>query len=146
MESDQSSVVGIVGLGLIGGAVARRLGQTGDPPVVFDIHDEAIRAATADGAEAASSSRDLAARCDVVLVCVQTDAEVLAAVTGLDGVLEGPRPGTCVAIVATVSPTTIDEVATQARARCGCRRHADRRTGDVQRRRGDDVRARGRRR
>jgi 3-hydroxyisobutyrate dehydrogenase-like beta-hydroxyacid dehydrogenase len=117
MESDQSSVVGIVGLGLIGGAVARRLVQTGDPPVVFDIRDEAIRTATADGAEAASSSRDLAARCDVVLVCVQTDAQCLAAVTGPDGVLEGARPGTCVAIVATVSPTTIDEVATQARER-----------------------------
>jgi 3-hydroxyisobutyrate dehydrogenase len=117
MASQQPPVVGVVGLGLIGGALVRRLVETGDPPLVFDVRDEAVRSAIAAGAEASSSSSDLAARCDVVLVCVQTDAECIAAVAGSEGVLLGAKPGTCVAIVSTVSPATIAEIATRARER-----------------------------
>ena len=80
--------VGVIGLGLIGTALAHRLIATGDAPLVFDVKPEAVQAAVAVGAIAASSSAELAERCDVVLVCVQTDDQCIAAVCGEGGALE----------------------------------------------------------
>lgn len=105
--------VGLIGLGLLGAALARRLVETGDAPVVFDVRPEAVDAAVATGAVAAGSSREVAERCDIVLVCVQTDDQCVDAITGDDGVLEGAAPGTCLAIVATVMPSTVTELATR---------------------------------
>jgi 3-hydroxyisobutyrate dehydrogenase-like beta-hydroxyacid dehydrogenase len=109
--------VGIIGLGLIGRALARRLIETGDAPVVFDVRDHALDAAVADGAIAAPSSRAVAERSDVVLVCVQTDEQCADAVVGPGGVLLGAKPGTCVAVVSTVRPATIETLAAAASER-----------------------------
>ena len=106
--------VGVIGLGLIGAALARRLVETGDAPVVFDLRPELVDSAVRAGAIAGRSSRELAERCDVVLVCVQTDDQCVAAVTGDGGVLDGARPGTCIAILSTILPSTIVSLAERA--------------------------------
>jgi 3-hydroxyisobutyrate dehydrogenase-like beta-hydroxyacid dehydrogenase len=106
--------LGVVGLGLIGGALARRLVKSGDAPMVFDLKPDAIQSAVEDGAIAANSAMELAEQCDIVLVCVQTDDQCVAAVSGENGVLEGARPGTCIAVLSTVMPSTIVTLATQA--------------------------------
>jgi 3-hydroxyisobutyrate dehydrogenase-like beta-hydroxyacid dehydrogenase len=106
--------VGVVGLGLIGRALTRRLLQTGDAPLVFDVRPDAIGAAVADGAHAASSSRDLAERSEVAIVCVQNDEQCVAAVSGPDGLLDGARPGACIAVLSTVTPATIEAQASLA--------------------------------
>jgi 3-hydroxyisobutyrate dehydrogenase-like beta-hydroxyacid dehydrogenase len=109
--------VGVVGLGLIGRALTRRLLQTGDAPFVFDVRSEAIDGAVADGAHATSSSRELAERSDVVLVCVQTDEQCVTAVSGPHGVLDSARPGACIAVLSTVTPATIAALAPLAAER-----------------------------
>lgn len=110
----KDDVVGVVGLGLIGGALARRLVATGDAPVVFDLRSEAVDSAVSAGAIAARSAAELAERCDVVIVCVQTDDDCVAAVSGDGGVLDGARPGTCIAVLSTVRPSTIVSLAALA--------------------------------
>jgi 3-hydroxyisobutyrate dehydrogenase-like beta-hydroxyacid dehydrogenase len=105
------TAVGVVGLGLIGSALTRRLVQTGDAPFVFDVRPEAIDRVVADGALATSSSRELGERSDIVFVCVQTDAQCVAAVSGPDGVLDGARPGACIAVLSTVMPATVQALA-----------------------------------
>ena len=50
---DRGTPVGVIGLGLIGGALARRLVQTGEAPVVFDLRADAVDAAVGAGAIAA---------------------------------------------------------------------------------------------
>lgn len=110
------TTVGLIGLGLLGTALSRRLVQTGDPPVVFDLRADAVASAERAGALAAPSSRELAERCDIVLVCVQTDAQCIEAVSGPAGVLQGSSAGTCVAVVSTVLPSTIAELAERCRA------------------------------
>jgi 3-hydroxyisobutyrate dehydrogenase-like beta-hydroxyacid dehydrogenase len=109
--------VGVIGLGLIGGALAGRLAKTGDAPWVFDVRSEAIERAVGAGAVAAGSSRELAERCDVVIVCVQTDEQCIAAVSADGGALDGARPGTCIAVLSTVSPSTIQALAARAAER-----------------------------
>jgi 2-hydroxy-3-oxopropionate reductase len=109
--------VGVIGLGLIGTALAHRLTATGDAPLVFDVKPEAVDSAVAVGATATGSSAELAERCDVVLVCVQTDDQCIAAVCGEDGALDGAAPDTCIAVLSTVSPSTIESLAATAAER-----------------------------
>ena len=106
--------VGIIGLGLIGGTLARRLVKNGDAPVVFDLRPEAVDSAVEAGAIGARSSRELAERCDLVFVCVQTDDQCVAAVSGDEGLLEGARPGTCISVLSTVLPSSIVSLAALA--------------------------------
>jgi 3-hydroxyisobutyrate dehydrogenase-like beta-hydroxyacid dehydrogenase len=111
------SSLGVVGLGLIGATLARRLIRTGAQVVVYDLKPKARQAAVESGAVAAHSSRELAAQCDTILVCVQTDDECVAAIAGDDGLLEGARAGTCVAVLSTVMPATIASLASRAAER-----------------------------
>ena len=106
--------VGVVGLGLIGSALVHRLAQTGEAPLVFDLKSQAVNDAVAVGATAADSSADLAARSDIVLVCVQTDDQCIDAVRGEKGALAGATPDTCIAVVSTVLPSTIESLAAAA--------------------------------
>lgn len=106
--------VGIVGLGLIGAALARRLVTSGVSPKVFDLKPEVVHSAVEAGAIAARSSRELAEQCDIVLVCVQTDDQCVAAVSGERGILEGAQPGCCVAVLSTVMPSTVTTLAALA--------------------------------
>jgi 3-hydroxyisobutyrate dehydrogenase-like beta-hydroxyacid dehydrogenase len=106
-----TDTVGLVGLGFIGGSIGERLLVTGDPPVVLDLVPERVEALVAQGAVAATSAADLAKRCDVVLVCVQTDEQCIDLVTGPDGLLGTTRPGSVIAVLSTISPHTIDTLA-----------------------------------
>ena len=106
-----TDTVGLVGLGFIGASIGERLLDTGEPPVVLDMMPERVAALVAAGAVAAASARDLAARCDVVLVCVQTDQQCLDLVTGPEGLLTATRPGSVIAVLSTISPHTIDALA-----------------------------------
>ena len=111
-----STTVGLIGLGFIGASIGERLVTTGEPPLVHDLDAGRVDALVAAGAVGATSTADLAARCDVVLVCVQTDQQCLDVLTGADGVLAHARPGTVVAVLSTISPTTVTAMAEAATA------------------------------
>lgn len=106
--------VGLVGLGFIGASIGERLLVTGDPPVVLDLVPERVDALVAKGAVPAAAVQDLAERCDLVLVCVQTDAQALDLVTGPDGLLDHLEPGSVIAVLSTISPHTVDALAASA--------------------------------
>ena len=106
--------VGVIGLGLIGGALVRRLVHAGVVPVVYDLKPAAIQQAESAGALGASSAREVAERSELILICVQTDQQCFAVLIGDDGVLAGARPHACVAVLATVLPDTILSLAEQA--------------------------------
>lgn len=106
--------VGLIGLGFIGASIGERLTATGKPPVVYDIVPERITSLAALGASAASSVTNLAGRCDVVLVCVQTDEQCLDVITARNGVLAAARAGAVVCVLSTISPQTIETLAARA--------------------------------
>jgi 3-hydroxyisobutyrate dehydrogenase-like beta-hydroxyacid dehydrogenase len=109
--------LGIVGLGLIGSALANRFLSLGDTPRVFDLRPDAVAAAVERGAVAAGSCRELAQHCEAVLVCVQTDEQCMAVVSGENGLLEGVEEGCCIAVLSTVKPSTINSLAELAASR-----------------------------
>jgi 3-hydroxyisobutyrate dehydrogenase len=64
--------IGFVGLGNMGFPIAARLVAAGHRVVVFDTRDEVVDNAVADGAERASSARELADRAGTVMASLPT--------------------------------------------------------------------------
>jgi 3-hydroxyisobutyrate dehydrogenase-like beta-hydroxyacid dehydrogenase len=83
------SRVGFVGLGGMGSGLVKNLLAHGVPVTVLDKRAPAVETAVERGAQAAQSVRDVAASCDVLMVCVNTasDSEsvVFDALDNLDG-------------------------------------------------------------
>jgi 3-hydroxyisobutyrate dehydrogenase len=107
---------GFIGLGNLGQPMAHRL-VVAFPTVVFDARAEAARELVGAGGRAAGSCREVAEHADVIGVCVRDDAQVLAVVTGPDGILAGARPGAILSIHSTVLPGTIRDLARRAAER-----------------------------
>src|SRR5271166_6636747 len=102
--------IGYLGLGAMGGALARRL-QLSRKLVVFDLNPAAVADLAARGADAAASPAELARRCDVVFLCLPTSEHARTAIFGTKGLIEGLKSGAIV-----VDQTTGEPNATRARA------------------------------
>ena len=109
--------VGFVGLGDIGEPMARNLCGGRYEVSVYDLQEAAMQRLVESGAKAASSSREVAERSDVIGVCVVDDAATEAVVAGENGLLLGARSGSVIAIHSTVHPETVRRLAGQAQER-----------------------------
>lgn len=108
--------VALVGLGNIGGRIARRLVAAGVPVVGFDLDPDRARAA---GAEPSPSPAAAAARARVVLLSLPSSREVEAVVLGDGGVLAGLAAGTVVVDLTTAEPASTRAVAARVEAAGG---------------------------
>ena len=111
MSAARIGSVGVIGLGKMGGQLARHLAEAGFETRGYDVRAEAMEAAGADGAAPAGSPAELASASDLVIVGVGFDSEVEAALFGDGGVMESPRPGSVVAVASTVAPATMLKIA-----------------------------------
>src|SRR5438105_1410535 len=103
--------VGFIGLGNMGAPLAGFVRQAGFSLVVHDLRREAAAALLERGAAWAASPRDVAARCDVVCVCVPGPPEMRAVTLGPAGVLEGVTAGSVVIDHTTNAPGVVREAA-----------------------------------
>jgi 3-hydroxyisobutyrate dehydrogenase-like beta-hydroxyacid dehydrogenase len=79
--------VGLVGLGLVGRALAHRLSLAGYAPLGFDRSDQANAAFVQSGGQIADSLADLRERCACVVLAVFDTAGVIEVVEGPNGLL-----------------------------------------------------------
>jgi|GEM_PF-4383573 len=100
--------LGLVGLGLMGSAMAARLCDRGYPLAGFDIAADKLRAAGDRGVEPAGSAAAVAAAADVVLISVTGMPALEAALFATDGILAGARPGQII-----IDTSTSDGAATR---------------------------------
>ncbi len=108
------TIVGMVGLGSIGGPMAASLVRAGVPTIVNDLDTAAVDRLVDAGAERADTLADLAARTELVGVCVPADPHVRAVLGGPDGLLAYLRAGSTIAIHSTVLPETVAWAAGEA--------------------------------
>jgi 3-hydroxyisobutyrate dehydrogenase-like beta-hydroxyacid dehydrogenase len=105
------ATIGVVGLGAMGGRIARRLLGEGHELVIWNRDPARAEPLVAAGAVAAASPTDVARRTEVVITMV-ADPQALAAVTeGPDGVVAGVGEGTTVIQSSTVSPDSVERLA-----------------------------------
>lgn len=102
--------IGYLGLGAMGGALARRL-RLSRELVVFDIDGDAVARLVAEGCAAAASPADLAQRCDEIFLCLPTSAHVRRAIFGEGGLAADLKPGAML-----IDQTTGDPHETRAMA------------------------------
>lgn len=102
--------VGMIGAGRMGQPMIGHLARRGFEIAVYDV-DPAKRAAVeAKGGRWQPDAASLAASCEVVLICVGYDRE-LRELLSADGGLARLAPGSIVAILSTVHPRTVVELA-----------------------------------
>jgi 3-hydroxyisobutyrate dehydrogenase len=87
--------VGYIGLGAMGSALARRLVHV-HPTLVWDLNPKAVAALVQIGAEAAPTTKDLAAECEIVFLCLPRSSDVEHVIFGSGGLAEGLKPGTLI--------------------------------------------------
>ncbi len=104
--------VAFVGLGVMGGPMARHLATAGHAVTVFNRTTAKAQAwVAAHGGTHAATPRAAAANADVVCVCVGNDDDVRSVMFGNDGVLEGAKRGSIVVDHTTASASLARELA-----------------------------------
>jgi len=106
--------VGFIGLGLMGRPMALNLLKAGFPLVVHSRSRGPVEAVAAAGATAATTSAEVARRCDVVVTMLPDLPDVRQVLAGPDGVFPAVRPGAVIIDMSTIPPTAARELAAEA--------------------------------
>src|SRR5712691_1707881 len=83
--------IGFVGVGRMGGRMARRLVDAGYPLTIFDTSEDAMRPLLDAGAERAGSPSEVGSAAEIVLASLPTPPVVYSAALGPKGIAEGSR-------------------------------------------------------
>ncbi|WP_244618236.1 NAD(P)-dependent oxidoreductase [Rhodoferax sediminis] len=111
--SDGAAIkIGYIGLGAMGGALARRLVGT-HKLTVWDVNAAAAASFDKLGATVAPSAAELARQCDIVLLCLPRSSDVRKLVFGPSGLAEGLSAGKLVIDQTSGVPAETHEIATQ---------------------------------
>jgi 3-hydroxyisobutyrate dehydrogenase len=102
--------IGYIGLGNMGGALARRLQQSRQL-LAYDQDEAALNRQAEAGSIPCATIGEIAARSDMILFCLPTSDHVRAVLFGAAGIAVAARPGTLI-----VDQTTGDPNATRAMA------------------------------
>ncbi len=112
--------LGYVGLGIMGGPMARHLSAANHSVIVYNRTTAKADAWVAlHGGSSALTPREVATASDIVLMCVGNDDDVRSVVFGADGILAGLKAGGILVDHTTASATIAREIA-DACAKQGC--------------------------
>jgi 3-hydroxyisobutyrate dehydrogenase-like beta-hydroxyacid dehydrogenase len=114
-----SPALGFVGLGAMGGRMARRLLDGGFALHGYNRTPAKAADLVAAGMTLAASPREVAERAEAVFTMVTDDAALEAVTRGPQGIVAGLRPGAILIEMSTVSPAVIHRLAGDVAARGG---------------------------
>lgn len=103
--------IGFIGLGIMGMPMARHLMKANGGLTVWSHTTEKARQLGREGAAAAASPADLAAKCDLIFIIVGNSEHMREVMIGEDGLIHGIRAGATVVDCSTVSPSLSRKVA-----------------------------------
>ena len=110
-EKDVTERIGFIGLGIMGRGMAANLLKAGFSLTVWNRTIARMDDLVAQGAHAGASPADVAARSNIIVICVSDTPDVQAVVLGEDGVIAGAAPGALVVDCSTISPQATREMA-----------------------------------
>lgn len=109
--------VGFVGLGTMGSHMATNLFRAGFPLTVWNRSEGRDAELRALGAQVAETPEQLAAQCDVVVICVTDSPQVDDVVFSDEGLAAGLAPDSLIIDCSTISPLTTREFAERLASR-----------------------------
>jgi 3-hydroxyisobutyrate dehydrogenase-like beta-hydroxyacid dehydrogenase len=113
----QPPSVGLVGLGLVGQALAQRLLAAGFAVHGFDLREEARAALAAAGGQPLAAAADVGARCDCVLLAVFDSEDVASVLEGPGGLLAAGHRVQFVIDCSTGTPEILQALAARLRTK-----------------------------
>lgn len=102
--------IAFIGLGIMGKPMVKNLLKAGHEVVVYDIVQSNVQEVVSSGATAASSAANAASGCPVVITMVPNSPQVIEAVCGKGGVLEGADAGTILIDMSSIAPQASQQV------------------------------------
>jgi len=113
--ADVIKKVGFIGLGNMGGPMARNLARGGFSVTGFDINATALERAVKGGVTPADDAPSAATDADAVITMLPDTPDALACLTGAGTALETMKPGGLVMEMSTIAPAATDQIAAAAR-------------------------------
>ena len=110
-------MIGLIGLGRMGTAIAARLRERGRELIAWDRDAARVQAAAGYGALPAVGPREVAARADTVLSIITEDAGARGVWEGENGFLQAGLAGKLFVEMSTLQPMTVRTLAAHAAAR-----------------------------
>ncbi len=114
MTSSASPTVGFIGLGIMGKPMSRNVLKAGFRLVVHNRSRQAVQELQSEGATPASSPKEAASRCDVLITMLPDSPDVQAVYLGPGGVFEALRAGFLAIDMSTIAPRVSRELAARA--------------------------------
>ena len=111
------SVIGFIGLGIMGRPMAKNLLKAGHKLIVFDVVRASVDDVVASGAARGESSSDVASKSEIVITMLPDGPDVEAAMLGPAGVLEGARKGCIVVDMSSINPTVSQKIGAASAAK-----------------------------
>ena len=110
-SSNSFEPVGVIGLGAIGGGVAKAMVKAGVPVIGCDITDTARQGLTDAGGDVVSNSADLAGRANVIFLFLVNAAQARAALFGDNGLAAQLPAGSVIVSCITMAPNDAISIA-----------------------------------
>jgi 2-hydroxy-3-oxopropionate reductase len=109
--------IGFIGLGIMGKPMARNLLQAGYPLVVHNRSRAAVEELSKEGAQPAGSSKEVAARSEVIITMLPDSPDVELVYAGENGVFAGAKAGMLLIDMSSISPVVTRKLAGEAEKR-----------------------------
>jgi len=106
--------IGFIGLGNMGGGMARNILKAGHDLRVFDLNDQVVSDICAEGATAAASAVDAVAAMDAVITMLPAGKHVKSVYLGEGGLIAAAAPGTVMMDCSTIDVDSARMVVTAA--------------------------------
>ena len=109
-----SPPIGFIGLGIMGKPMAKNLLKSGYPLTVYSRQPETREELARDGANKASSSKEVAERTETIITMLPDSEDSERAILGEKGVLEGAREGSTIIDMSSIAPLVSQKIAAEA--------------------------------
>lgn len=103
--------IGFIGIGIMGKPMAKNLIDAGYPLVAYDVCKEALEEIISYGAKRASSCKEVASQCDVIITMLPNSPDVKKVVLGEEGVIEVVKRGQILIDMSSIAPLVTQAIA-----------------------------------
>lgn len=102
--------IGFIGLGIMGKPMSKNLIKAGYELVVLDRNKAVVQELSALGATVAATPKEVAEQAVVVITMLPNSPQVKEVVLGVDGIIEGAKPGSAVIDMSSIAPLVSREI------------------------------------